>query len=247
MATLSVLAFLGIALVAAQAAGPLSSATVTRVENKVKYGETRGQQSVTRPASVGDTVKESNFVQTDADSRAELQFVGGELVRVGQDSVFSFEASSRTFSARKGTFVFYVPQGQGGRIQSASITAAISGTLGKVSPTMIAIISGEVTLIPSGRKVGAGQFAQVGADGEIVIRRFNPAAAGEGALMAFNGPMPGFNENQLLPGRRLALAMPDIRNLDVLERTQNLPAAIIQRRGVFVPPPPSDGGNTPPY
>jgi hypothetical protein len=84
-------------------------------------------------------------------------------------------------------------------------------------------------------------------DGRIVIARFDPARAIDGALMAFNGPMPGFDEARLLPGRRLQLAMPDTSGFDALQRAQNLPATL-QRTRITVPRPPSgNGGGGGPY
>jgi hypothetical protein len=83
-------------------------------------------------------------------------------------------------------------------------------------------------------------------DGSIMIARFNPATGPDGQLMAFNGPMPGFNEERLLPGRRLALAIPDTSHFDLLDRTQNSPAAIARTR-IFVPPPSGGESNGPPY
>jgi hypothetical protein len=255
-ATLLVLALLSLAMVAARAAGPLSAATVTKLENKVKYGEVRGKESVTRVAAVSDVVRERNFVLTETDSRAELQYEDGSVVRVGQNTVFSFEANSRTLTLKEGTFIFYVPKGQGGgMIKTPSLTAAITGTLGKVSTTTIAILEGEVTLVPSGRKVRAGEFARRMADGRIIIARFDPVKAGDGVLMAFNGPMPGFIEDQLLPGGRLALAMPDLSHFDALERTQNGPSAIqlfnppanLTRTRIVVPRPPNEPPVKPPY
>lgn len=238
----------------ASAAGPLTSAKLTRMENSVKFGEVKGNESVTRPAAVNDVVKEQNFLLTENDSRAELQYEDGSVVRVGQNTVFSFEANSRTLSLAKGTFIFYVPRGQGGTIKTPSLTAAITGTLGKVSRNTIAILQGEITLVPSGRKVKAGEFARMNADGSIFIGRFDPARAGDGELMAFNGPMPGFNENLLLPGRRVAQALSELDHFNQLDRVQNQPSRLREfypfdrpRNNPKVPPPPTDKPVQPPY
>lgn len=236
-------------LSAAHAALPFNSATVTKVENKVSYGEIRGNESAVRPATVADVVRANNYLRSQADSRAELQYPDGSLVRIGQNTVFSFDASSRTLSLEKGTFIFYVPKGSGGgTIKTPSLTAAITGTAGKVSPNTIAIIEGTVRLVPSGRLVHAGEFARRNPDGTITIARFNPAQAFEGKLVTFNGIMPGFEEKEIVVEQELPQF--DLRYFEVLQRTQNLPSAIehffptpdpqpVDRKDskVFVPPP----------
>ena len=222
-------------LAPSQAAIPFNSATVTKVENIVNYGERRGARSTTRRAVPQDVVRANNFLLSETDSRAELQYPDGTLVRIGQNTVFTFDASSRTLALEKGTLIFHIPKGSGGgTIKTPSLTAAITGTTGKVSDNMIAILEGEVTLVPSGRKVPESFFARRNADGTITIARFDPARGFEGKLMAFNGPMPGFDRD-LFAGPTVTLPQPvNFREWEVLTRTQNLPSAI----EVFFPDPP---------
>ena len=236
----------------ARAATPFTSATVTKVENKVSYGEKQGEHSATRPAAVMDTVKANNFLLTQTESRAELQYPDGSVVRVGQNAVFTFDAESRTLTLEKGSLLFHIPKGSGGgTIKTPSLTAAITGTAGKVSRNIIAIIDGVVKLIPSGRLVHAGEFARRNPDGTITIGKFDPAEAFQGKLVFFNGLMPGFKESFLVS----KLTLPDQHFIDALEKSQNLPGSInhffpvepppaVNRTNpkVFVPPP----TNTPP-
>lgn len=234
----------------AHAALPFNAATVTKLENRVNYGEVKRGQSQTRRAAVADVIRSNNFLMTETDARAELQYEDGSIVRVGQNTVFSFEADSRTLSLQKGSFIFFVPRGAGGgTIKTPSLTAAITGTVGKVSSRVISIIEGEITLIPSGRKVPAGYFARRNADGSITIAKFDPATAQDGQLMAFNGPMPGFTDDGIgVAGPRFDQTALD--RIETLNRTQNLPSAIEQffptpekqpakeeDTKVFVPPP----------
>ena len=213
-----------------QAATPLTSATVTRLQNKVSYGES--VSGATRTAAVADVIRSNNFLLTENNARAELQYNDGSLVRIGQNTIFSFEASTRTLALQKGTFIFYVPKGAGGgTIKTPSLTAAITGTAGKVSTNIIAIIEGEVKLIPSGLVVKAGEFARRNPDGTITIGKFDPARVLDGFLVTFNGVMPGFEESQLQLGPKLPPI--DLRPFEVLHRTQNLPSAIDH----FFPPP----------
>ncbi len=250
--TLLAAVVLSLTVVLAGAAVPFTRATVTRTQNKVAYGQISEGKGRTRAANQGDIVGPSNYLLTESESRAELQYDDGSVVRIGQNTVFSFESDSRTLNLKEGTFTFFVPRGQGGgMIKTPSLTAAITGTVGKVSRDTIAVLEGEVTLMPSGRKVKAGEFARALPDGRIVIARFDPAKAIDGALMAFNGRMPGFNEDLLLPGRRFQLAIPNTSELDAIERTQNHPHAIelfdVPRTRITIPRPPNGNSGGPPY
>lgn len=131
------------------------SATVTRLENRVSVGQAKdGRPAARRPAAVSDVVKASDYLLTETESRAELQFDDKSIVRVGQNTVFSFDSSSRTLSLQKGAMLFYVPPGTGGTIKTPSLTAAITGTIGKCTPNLIAVISGSLMtplgVIPAG-------------------------------------------------------------------------------------------------
>jgi hypothetical protein len=183
---------------------------------------------------VADVVRANNFLLTQNDSRAELQYQDGSLVRIGQNTVFSFEASSRTLALQKGTFIFYVPKGSGGgTIKTPSLTAAITGTAGKVSTNIIAIVEGVVRLVPSGQLVHAGEFARRNPDGTLTIGKFDRARSNDGVLVTFNGLMPGFEEQNLQAGAQLPPL--DLRFFETLQRTQNLPSAIDH----FFPPAPN--------
>jgi hypothetical protein len=87
---------------AAVAATPFNEATVTRLQAIVKYGEVKSGTTSARPAAVNDVVRAKNFLLTETDARAELKYEDGSVVRIGQNTVFSFEANSRTLSWRKG-------------------------------------------------------------------------------------------------------------------------------------------------
>ena len=208
----------------ALAATPYTQATVTRTENQVSYGVVKGDRSETRPAESQDVVKAANFLLSESESRAELKYDDGTIVRIGQNTIFTFEANSRTLNLKKGTFVFFIPKGQGGgTIKTPSLTAAITGTVGKVSDNIIAILDGEVVLKPSGQIVKAGQFARRNPDGSITIGEFDPMKMFDGKLMTFNGPLPGIPEKLL--GTPL-LDMHDLGSLDAADRVINSPSGI---------------------
>lgn len=227
---LSVVAFVSIAsVIAARAATPYREATVTRTQNKVSYGSLKGDRSELRPAVVDDVVKASNFLQTETDSRAELKYEDGSLVRIGQSTIFSFEAITRTLSLSKGSMIFYVPKGSGGaNIKTPSLTAAITGTIGKVSPNYIAILEGVVRLKPSGQTVSAGQFARFNSNGTVTVDYYDPAKEQDGKLMDFNGPLPNLNQRLF---NRPEMWKPDISPFDSFDRANNHPGA----QGIYNP------------
>lgn len=208
----------------------LTSATVTRVENQVSYGKVIGDKSESRPAAPNDVIKTNNFLMSEVDSRAEMKYDDGTIVRIGQNTIFTFDANNRTLNLKKGTFVFYVPKGKGGgTIKTPSFTAAITGTVGKVSNNIIAVLEGEVTLQPSGRKVPAGFFARVNADGTIDILPFDVTKSFDGKLMTFNGPLPG------LPEAAFGSLLDYFTKLGIQgadDRVNNLPSGVLQ----FNPP-----------
>jgi len=120
-----------------------------------------------------------------------------------------------------------MPKGAGGgTIKTPSLTAAITGTAGKVSSNIIAIVEGVVKLVPSGMTIHAGEFARRNVDGTITVGKFDPARQNDGVLVSFNGPMPGFEEALLQAGPQLPLL--DLRFFETLQRTQNLPSSIDQ-------------------
>jgi FecR protein len=219
--TLFLLAVASLATV--HAATPYRQATVTRTQNQVKYGEVKGDRSELRPAAVDDVIRSSNFLQTETDSRAELKYDDGSLVRVGQNTVFSFEAITRTLSLGKGSMIFYVPKGSGGaNVKTPSLTAAITGTIGKVASNYIAILEGSIVLKPSGKVVSAGQFARFEADGSITIDFYDPTKEMDGKLMGFNGPLPFLSERIFA---RTEVWKPDVSRFDTFDRTSGHPGA----------------------
>ena len=221
---------------AVHAVTPYTQATVSRLQNKVSYGDTANR--ATRNARVTDVVKASTYLLTETDARAELKYDDGSIVRIGQNTVFTFEADTRSLSLEKGSLVFYIPKGSGGgTVRTASITAAITGTIGKVTENLIAILEGEITLIPSGRKVPAGYFAKANLDGTISIAQFDIDKALGGTLLKFGGPLPNFDEGKLrasvLENNLRPDFIPQIPSfLETLDRTQNHPSA----QELFLPP-----------
>lgn len=188
---------------------PFNSATVTRVENHVSIGSHNGGNE--RPAALHDVVQAETYLFTQDNSRAELEFADHSIVRVGQNTVFSFDAASRTLSLEKGAMLFYVPPGSGGgNIKTPSLTAAITGTVAKVSRDLIAVLSGSIKT-PWGT-VHAGE-AISWYNGKVRIFKFDQSQAMAGRLIAWGGPLPELPE---VGGENNPIyQLPDLRLFDI--------------------------------
>jgi hypothetical protein len=226
---------------------PFTSATVTRLENEVTLGSHGG--GAERPAALHDVVQAQTYLYTQDKSRAELEFPDHSIVRVGQNTVFSFDAASRTLSLEKGAMLFYVPPGSGGgNIKTPSLTAAITGTVGKVSRNLIAVLSGEIKT-PWG-VVHAGE-AIASINGNIRIFKYDQSQAMAGYLVAWGGPLP---ELPQIGGETNPMyGLPDLHLFDVLginQVDQRFHSPFIKPEGPPAPPKPRPApfsGGHPPY
>lgn len=205
------------------AGAPFNSATVTRLENSVAVGKKQSGKTVERPAAVSDVVQDQDYLFTKGQSRAELQFADHSLVRVGQNTVFSFDAGSRTLSLEKGTMLFYIPPGSGGgQIRTPSLTAAVTGTIGLVTENLFAVLRG--TLHTKFGDVQEGYAI----DSSGHIFKFDWKAIMQGKLVNFGGPPPTFPlQPPLGPAQGDTHtvssefpALPDFHFLDIQEATQ---------------------------
>lgn len=117
---------LGFALAASLPAATLESAKVTAAVNKVLI--VPPEQSP-KPAAVGDVLTGKASLETGGASRAELTFNDQTIARVGANSVFSFFRGTRELELNQGVIFLQVPKNAGGAtIQTAAVTAAITGT-----------------------------------------------------------------------------------------------------------------------
>src|SRR5437764_1051209 len=107
-------------------AGPLTSAEVTKIINRVSVIDPgKGD----RPAAVRDVIKDDLGLQTGVRSRSELLFQDNTLTRLGAETFFSFKTGTRDMTLEKGSMLLQVPKGLGGaKIHTAAVTAAITGT-----------------------------------------------------------------------------------------------------------------------
>src|SRR5437660_1001720 len=108
------------------AAGPLSSAEVTKIINRVSVIDpAKGGH----PAVMREVIKDDLGLQTGARSRSELLFQDNTLTRLGAETFFSFKTGTRDMTLEKGSMLLQVPKGLGGaKIHTAAVTAAVTGT-----------------------------------------------------------------------------------------------------------------------
>src|SRR5207245_1778628 len=108
------------------AAGPLSSAEVTKIINRVSVIDpAKGGH----PAVMREVIKDDLGLRTGARSRSELLFQDNTLTRIGAETFFSFKTGTRDLTLEKGSMLLQVPKGLGGAtIHTAAVTAAITGT-----------------------------------------------------------------------------------------------------------------------
>jgi hypothetical protein len=107
-------------------AGPLTSAEVTKIINRVSVID---PAKGVHPATLRDVIKDDLGLQTGARSRSELLFQDNTLTRLGAETFFSFKTGTRDMTLERGSMLLQVPKGLGGaKIHTAAVTAAITGT-----------------------------------------------------------------------------------------------------------------------
>src|SRR6266403_776422 len=123
---LAVVGFCSVVSTNQSIAGPLTSAEVTKVINRVSVID---PAKGTHPAVLRDVIKDNLALQTGARSRSELLFQDNTLTRIGAETFFSFKTGTRDLTLEKGSMLLQVPKGLGGaKIYTAAVTAAITGT-----------------------------------------------------------------------------------------------------------------------
>ena len=106
-------------------AAPLKSATVTETKNIVNLVK---EGAAEREGKKGDTVVGKDRLWTGKKSRAEIEFSDKSIARLGANTQFSFDPTSRNMTVERGTALIHVPPGQdGARISAPAATAAIMG------------------------------------------------------------------------------------------------------------------------
>ena len=109
LATLLLLASLGNNSVLAQSV--LNRAEVYKLRNQVDLS--RQNRPVWNRAKLGDTIVPQDALRTGANSRAELLFNEGTLVRTGAGTIFRFSPGKRNFELDSGSALIMIRPGQG--------------------------------------------------------------------------------------------------------------------------------------
>ncbi|MBC8002956.1 MAG: FecR domain-containing protein, partial [Opitutaceae bacterium] len=121
----------------------------------------------------GDRISGRTAVSTGAQSRAELRFSDNTLTRLGANSIFRMDQTTRTVDLEKGVILLQVPKQLGGaKVRTAAVTAAVTGTtlLLEFTPDgfiKIIVIEGEVDVSLNERR---SQFRTLAA-GDMWITR----------------------------------------------------------------------------
>src|SRR6478672_3467248 len=122
-------AFGSLVLTAVSAIGQGNVLKEARVTQIVKDVKVVASQAAPRPATVTDTIRGDTAVRTGVESRAELTFSDLTIARLGANTIFSFNEGTRTVDLSNGAILLRVPKNSGGaKIQTAAVTAAITGT-----------------------------------------------------------------------------------------------------------------------
>lgn len=105
----------------------LTQAQVYKVTNTVDLN--RQSQNAWAPAHVGDTLVPQDAVRTAMQSRAELLFNEGTLVRTGEGTIFRFAPGRRTMELVDGSALIMIRPGQGdSHVQTPQAAIVAHGT-----------------------------------------------------------------------------------------------------------------------
>jgi trimeric autotransporter adhesin len=84
--------------------------------------------SKTEPAAVGDVIAGGGRITTQGQSLAELKFPDGSVIRIGNNSTFSFDPNDRTVRLDRGTaLVSTPPKAEGINIVSGGVSGTVGG------------------------------------------------------------------------------------------------------------------------
>jgi hypothetical protein len=197
-------------LTRAAQAEPVQKGTITAVENKVALGELKQGATREKPAAVSDVVTDKNFVRTQLESRTEMTFDDGSLVRVGQNTIFSFNEDARILSLKRGSALFYLSRGQA-ELKTPTLTAAITGTVAVGYSVLDS--SGHPTSEGVGNVEGSVTVNGVEVPPGLMYRCDSIGGEKTFALVPFedNGRLYTFGSKKFKIER--AAAMPDVREL----------------------------------
>jgi len=104
---------------------PLEAGAFSAVKNNV----TQIEGTEKKQAQKDGKLTESNKVDTGAESCTELTFQDSSVLRMGQNSHFSFDSKERMVHLEKGAMLMHVPPGNGGvSVESGGVVGAVTGS-----------------------------------------------------------------------------------------------------------------------
>lgn len=148
----------------ALASSAIQEGSIYKVRNQVDINY--GEKPDWNPAKLGDVIVPQDSVRTGANSRADLLFNEGTLVRTGAGSTFRFPPGKRSFELTSGAALIMIRPGQGqSTINTPEAKVVSQGTALFVqhNPQNSASLIGVLTESP------AGLVKVQSADGEVTI------------------------------------------------------------------------------
>ena len=165
-----------------RAAPTFDSATVTFIQHDVAVAELEvlavdaDGKVARRPATLNETLAQSQALLTGRKSRAELKLNDGTIARIGQLSSFTYGKGTRDLQLKQGSALFVVPKGMGGtKVRAGAVTAAITGTtlLVQVFADRVLVYVYEGSVDVAGQTVKAGQVITVPTTGAATLAAFD--------------------------------------------------------------------------
>ncbi len=178
----------------------LKESKFTQVVNDVQIISTADNSK--HAASVDGLFKMPDVLRTGPGSRAELVAADNTITRVGANTIFSFDAATRSIHLEQGSLLFNTPRGKGGgSIHTAAATAAVLGTTIIVVTTpsggfKVLTLEGtaEVKFLSGlNRTIHAGQLIFVlpgSLPGPNLTFRLDQQVAGSRLVTGFHKPLP---------------------------------------------------------
>lgn len=195
------LGFLGVA--ATTHAADLKESKFTQVVNDVQVISPADNSK--RAAALQALFKLPEVLRTGAQSRAELTADDHTITRVGANTIFSFDAPTRTMNLERGSLLFHSPKGKGGgNIHTPAATAAVLGTTIIVTTTSdggfkVLTLEGRAEVRFANnvrRRLKAGQMVFVlpkSLPGPVLVFRLDQQVAGSLLVGGFDTPLPSLS------------------------------------------------------
>ena len=153
---------------------PLETGTFSAVKNSVQQTDGSGKKQVAKDGRIS----EGNKVETGPGSCAEMTFADSSVMRIGQNSRFSFDSKQRLIRLEKGTVLMHVPPGNGGvSIEGEGVVGSVSGS------TVLASSDGKGNFSFAVLESEGGKGEITNKDGSVV-----PLAPGHMGVVAANRP-----------------------------------------------------------